>query len=234
MKKILITSIFPMLCICASDGATTPWWLQPTVCQLVPTDCYAGMGSGFESEMWDTSSRCWGLKLICPDALTTSAGEPKPMERKDIEQGKNISKDFDTSLLASGGDCFGRRRTSKDGTTASVNGKYVNVWCNGILEDPDEFLDNGEITYGAQPTCSKLAEYGYVAVENGRCYGKYFDTSEYYIDCGSDLLPQRLIVLNGAENTPSISGPSTMTEVEKLFDKMYSTSKDRKSKFFKD
>lgn len=218
-----------------ANAATTPWWLQPTVCRLDPTDCYSAMGAGFDSEMWDATSNCWGLKLICPDALTTGASSPEPMGRAEIARGTNINKDFDTELLAADGDCFGRRKTATGGTTASVNGKYVNVWCPGILDNPDETLTYGEITYGTQPTCAKLAENGYAGIENGRCWGKYFDTSKYFIECGASLEPTRLIVLNGADYTAPMNGaPVDMDAAERIFEKMYTTSQTQHAKYYKE
>lgn len=239
MKKAIFKySTASILCamFCGiSHAATTPWWLQPTVCRLDPTGCYPTMGAGFDSEMWDATSNCWGLKLICPDALLDGSRTAQPMGRAEIARdgGKKISTDFNTDLLGPDGDCFGRRKTSENGTVASVGGTLVKVWCPGILDNPDETLTNGEITYGTQPTCSQLAENGYVGVENGRCYGKYFDSAQYYIECGDTLEPTRLIVLNGADYTASMNGaPADATAAEQLFDKMYSVSQAQHAKYF--
>lgn len=239
MKKAIFKySTASILCamFCGiSHAATTPWWLQPTVCRLDPTGCYPTMGAGFDSEMWDATSNCWGLKLICPDALLDGSRTAQPMGRAEIARdgGKKISTDFNTDLLGPDGDCFGRRKTSENGTVASVGGTLVKVWCPGILDNPDETLTNGEITYGTQPTCSQLAENGYVGVENGRCYGKYFDSAQYYIECGNTLEPTRLIVLNGADYTASMNGaPTDATAAEQLFDKMYSVSQAQHAKYF--
>lgn len=239
MKKAIFKySTASILCamFCGiSHAATTPWWLQPTVCRLDPTGCYSTMGAGFDSEMWDATSNCWGLKLICPDALLDGSRTAQPMGRAEIARdgGKKISTDFNTDLLGPDGDCFGRRKTSENGTVASVGGTLVKVWCPGILDNPDETLTNGEITYGTQPTCSQLAENGYVGVENGRCYGKYFDSAQYYIECGDTLEPTRLIVLNGADYTASTNGaPTDATAAEQLFDKMYSVSQAQHAKYF--
>ena len=235
-KNIFKCSLLFVICALShvtSHATTTPWWLQPTVCRLDPTDCYPAMGAGFDSEMWDVTSNCWGLKLICPNALTSGASTPVAMGRAEISRGTGINPDFDTDLLSSDGECFGRRKTATGGSTASVNGKYVNVWCHGILDDADETLENGEITYGAQPTCASLAEYGYVGVENGRCYGKYYDTNSYFIECGSGPLPTRMIVLNGADYTAPMNGaPTDMAAAERKFDKMYSVSQTQKAKYF--
>lgn len=231
MKKILIASFLSVIGINFAFGAT-PWWEQPTVCKLNPSDCYSGMGAGFDSEMWDATAGCWGMKYICSNALTQPGAKAVLMGREEIKRGNGIKVDFDTDLLSSDDECFGRRKTTNDGTMASVNGQYVNVWCNGILNNPTETLENGEITYGPQPTCSILAQDGYVGVENGRCYGKYFDPGKYIIECGSALLPKRLIVLNGADyNAPT--NVKTESDAERLFNTMYSNSKTQKSKYFK-
>ena len=233
MKKIF--AVFTLFTICgtSSYAATLPWWLQPTVCRLDPTDCYTTMGAGYDDELWDSASECWGMKLICPDALIAYADEPTPIQKRDTTSSKVIDSDFDINMLSVSGDCFGRRKTIEDGTMISVNGKYVNVWCMGILDNADETTANGEFTYGAQPTCSKLARDGYVAVKNNRCFGKYFDTNKYYIECGSELLPDRIIVLNGADYTaPMGNAPKTKSDADKKFDTMYTISQKQKEKYF--
>lgn len=233
MKKIFF--IFS-LCLfnIGTTNAATPWWLQPTVCRLNPTNCYSAMGTGFESRMWDTTSNCWGLKLICPEALTKSTSNPVAMERTTIKKGEGINPDYDTDALSMTGECFGRRKSKEGGAMISVNGKYVNVYCSGILPNPDEVLENGEIMYNTQPTCESLAQNGYIAVENGDCFGKYFDNADYYIECGTSLLPKRIIVLNGADyNAPSGNAPQTMDAARRKFDTMYSTSKTQHDKYFK-
>ena len=233
MKKNI--SIFTALLFytCGANAAT-PWWDQPTVCKLNPSDCYRGMGTGFDAQMWDDNAKCWGMKFICPDAIKTPSDEPVAMGRNDIAAGKNINPDFDVTLLSANDACFGRRKTADGGTIASLNGKYVNVWCSGILDNPDEFLDNGEITYGTQPTCTQLAEYGYAAVENGKCYGKYYDPSKYYLDCGTNISPDYIIVLNGADyNYTSTNAPTTQSAADAKFDTMYTVSQQQKSKYFK-
>ena len=231
MKKIFAVSLISMIVVNVASGAV-PWWERPTVCKLDTTDCYSKMGMGYDSEIWDTNSSCWGMKLICPEALTSSESQPIPMGKKEIAKGTGINKDFDTSLL--NGDCFGARKTTSNGAMASINGKYEKVWCNGILDRPDEFLENGEITYGTQPTCEELADYGYVAVVNDNCYGKEYDLSEYYIECsGDDLLPSRIILLNGADYTNQSGNiPTDRSAANKIFDKMESVSKTQRQKYF--
>lgn len=233
MKKILYVSLLSIITL-TTNAATTPWWQQPTICRLDPTNCYPAMGAGFDSGMWDATANCWGLKLICPHAMKTQHNAPVPVGRGDIASSRNINADFDVSLL--NGDCFGVRKTTANGTKASVNGTYVNVWCNGILDNPDEQVASGEITFGTQPSCARLAADGYVAVVNNRCYGKHFNDSEYFIECtGSDILPSRLIVLNGADyNTGGANVPADESAADAIFDQMYQTSQIQYKKYFKD
>lgn len=233
MKKLFFASLLCGTAVISTAHAAAPWWQQPTICRLNPANCYSGMGAGFDSGMWDAGANCWGLKLICPQALTTARSEPIAMGRNEIANGNGIRRDFDTNIL--NGDCFGMRKTVSNGSMASVNGDYVNVWCAGILDNPDETIGNGEITYGAQPTCAKLAENGYVGVLNGRCYGKYYNMNEYFIECtGTDLMPSRLIVLNGADYTaPSSGAPADKSAADAKFDKMESISKTQRAKYFK-
>lgn len=233
MRKIFTVSFISLL-IASPAVSATPWWQQPTVCRLDPTNCYASMGVGYDRELWDTNSDCWGMKLICPEALiSTSENQPIPMGKADIAKSKNINQDFDTNKL--NGDCFGVRKTISDGAMASVNGQYVKVWCNGVLNNPDEFLPNGEITFGEQPSCSELADYGYVAVVDNNCYGKYYDPSEYRIECDSDdVLPSRLVILNGADySTTSGKFPADVSAANKIFDAMENVSENQRSKYYK-
>ena len=241
MKKALTLSLltgFGGIVLTSPAMSATPWWLQPTICRPNPTNCYASMGAGFDTGMWDATGACWGLKLICPNALTTSPKDPVPMGKVEISSGTNIKSDFDVSILVE--DCFGSRKTTANGSMASVNGKYVNVWCNGILNNPDEILPNGEITYGTQPVCRDLATDGFIAVVNQKCYGKFYDTSAYYIECsGTKVLPDRIIQLNGAMadiGTGSVDPnyPTDTAAAKALFDKMQSVSAAQKKQYFED
>lgn len=233
MKSKLAISILCLVFSTTVFAANTPWWERPTVCKLDPTNCYNVMGTGYDRELWDSGFGCWGMKIICPEALTTGADYPTPMGRNEISKGTNLNKDFDLSIL--NGDCFGVRKTKNNGAMASVDGKYVRVWCNGILDNPDEYLENGEITFGTEPTCADLANYGYVATENGKCYGKFYDPAKYYIECNSnEITPSRIIVLNGADY--SYSGGNNITDsssAAKLFDSMEKTSASQREIYFK-
>lgn len=235
MKKTLTFSALCSVIFGVAQAASIPWWEQPTVCKLDPTDCYPTMGIGYDRELWDSDTGCWGMKMICPEALVSSESMPVAMSRNAISKGTNINKDFDTDVL--NGDCFGVRKTNGNGAMASVNGEYVRVWCNGILDDVDEYLENGEITYGAQPTCEDLAKYGYVATVNDKCYGKYYDMSKYYIECeGTDIMPKRIIVLNGADYNTNLSSsaPADASAASKIFDSMESISESQRKIYFKD
>ena len=100
----------------ATAGAATPWWEQQTVCRLNPASCYTSMlGAGYDSGMWDANAGCWGMKLICGDALTNT-NDTTPVGKTEIARGTNISTDYDINILD--GDCFGVRKTSIDGSMA--------------------------------------------------------------------------------------------------------------------
>ena len=215
MKKIFL---FSLIFMTANAGAATPWWEQQTVCRLNPASCYTSMlGAGYDSGMWDANAGCWGMKLICGDALTNT-NDTTPVGKTEIARGTNISTDYDINILD--GDCFGVRKTSIDGSMASVNGTMVRVWCSGILDNVDATIENGEITYGTQPTCRTLANDGYVAVTNGKCYGRYYDPARYYIQCSGET--PTLIVLNGANyETGNSSSPQTQEDADLLFNQMY-------------
>ncbi len=233
MKKLFLLSLLGFAVTGGAFAASsTPWWQRPTICRISTTNCYVSMGTGYDAQLWDASASCRGMKLICPGALTAGGDEPVPMGKTALARGTGIKADFDVTVLADG--CFGARKTAANGTQASVNGRYVNVWCRGILDNPDEIVATGEITLGAQPTCANLAENGYAAVVNGRCYGKYYNPNEYYIECGTELQPNRLIVLNGADYTAGTSAntPATMDAANERFKSMYNVSKQQHEKYF--
>ena len=216
----------------ATNAHSIDWWTQSDVCRINPARCYTSMGAGYDTEFWDAGAACWGQKIICEDALTDSTRGNRPIGKKEIAAGTGIRADYDLGVL--NGDCFGVRKTTSNGTQTTVNGKTVNVWCNGILANPDEYLNNGEITYGDQPTCSYLAEYGYVGIVNGKCYGKYYDPSRYYIECGAGgLLPSRIVILNGADWGYAGDGPVDTNAAGALFDVMQSVSAQQRAKYFK-
>lgn len=214
-----------------AHAATLQWWEQDTICRISNTNCYPSMGTGYDREYWDTTSNCRGMKLVCPNALTAGGTEPVAIGKADLSKGTGIKQDFDTSVLAD--DCFGARKTQNNGTQASVNGKFVNVYCRGILDNPDEIVANGEIMLTTQPTCQELADDGYAAVVNGKCYGKYYNPSEYYIECGTALIPTRLIVLNGADYTAASSNtPTSQENADAKFKQMQAVSATQRAKYF--
>ncbi len=227
----MIFTILSIVCLTATADAAD-WWNQATVCKYDTTKCYTTMGAGFDSEMWDTNGKCRGMKYICPNALKTQSTQPELIGKNSIAQKTNT--DYDTNVLGETGDCFGKRKTNKTGTQIMVNGEYVNLYCHGVLSDADETLTNGEIVYKNQPTCESLKANAYIAVENGKCVGKSIDDSKYYIDCDKNLLPKRLVLLNGAEITTIKSGNEiTQNDASKLFDKMYNVSQQQKKEYFK-
>jgi hypothetical protein len=234
MKKNIIFALLSIMCLTVDTNAAD-WWNQPTVCKINTTKCYNNitMGAGFDSEMWDTIGQCRGMKYICSNALLNAqSNNPQLISKKEIAT--KTSADFDTNTLDESGECFGKRKSKNSGTQVMVNNKYVNLYCHGILDNADEVLTNGEIVYTNQPTCETLKEQGYIAVENGKCIGKYIDESKYYIQCGKDLLPERLILLNGAEITTTNTGVITaQNEANKLFNKMYNVSQKQKKEYFK-
>ena len=219
MKKIFLLSL---IIFSTNALAATPWWQQPTICRLNPANCYTSMGTGYDSGMWDANANCWGMKLICGDALTNTNSDTL-MGRTEIARGTNINSDYDVNVL--NGDCFGVRKTSTDGTRVSVDGHMVRVWCNDILESVNkpvvESIDAGQITYdNTQPTCQNLATENYVAVANGKCYGKYYDSGRYYVQCNGEI--PTLVVLNGANyETGNTSYPVTQADADALFNQMY-------------
>lgn len=233
MKKTIYILLLPIFS--GSAFGAGPWWEQETICRLDPTNCYTNMGIGYDAGMWDATAECWGLKMICPAALHSAEREPIAVGRNDINRGTNINQDFDTDILNSSEGCFGMRKTKSNGTMASVNGKFVNVWCPGVLHNPSEQLPNGEITYGTQPTCSQLAADRYVAVLNNRCYGTYYDEAKYFIECdgSTDMLPSRLIVLNGADYNSGGNSPVDKNAADDLFERMVSVSKNQRSIYYK-
>ena len=232
MTRFLIISLKAL--IYTDVAVSAPWWEQLTVCRMDTTQCYTGMGAGFDAEMWDADAKCRGMKYICPDALVSKTTSATLISRNDINNSSIVKSDYDTSLLSDAGDCFGRRKTNKSGNQVMVNGNYVNVYCDGVLNKSDETLANGEIVYGTQPTCDTLKKNGFVAVENGKCFGKYYDESEHYIQCGKDLKPEQIIVLNGARlSTVPSNAPKTSAEAEKIFKEMQSISKTQKTQYFK-
>lgn len=233
MNKLKIFTVAHILCFLGISGADAYWWLPPTVCQLDTSQCYTGVYSGIAPEFWDSDEKCWGMKYVCPDALVKIARDPQPMGKKDLSNKANFKSDYDVNLYSASDDCYGIRRINKEGNQVYVDNRYVNIWCHGILDNPDETLTNGEIVYGTQPTCETLKENGYAAINMGKCFGKYYDENEYYIECGNALLPSRLIVLNGGYyGIYNDNFPAVQSDADDVFDVMYQNSQEQKSKYF--
>ena len=214
-------------------GAAFDWWLYESmygsICQADNTRCYAQNTPGIDftsDESWDVSGSCRGKKYICADALVGGGTEPVAMERAEILRGTGINPDFDTDVLV--GDCYGARKTSQNGAMVLMNGRYAKVWCDGILSNPTDTVENGDI--GTAPTCRELADMNYVATLNGRCYGKYYDPSKYSIDCDGDN--PVIIVLNGAQYTQGIDNFITPFVVNARFSAMQTSAATQRSIHF--
>lgn len=227
--------IIPLFILCVvpavAQAATTfdKWWEHDEVCQIDDTRCY-NTYDGIDTEEWDASAGCRGLKYICPNALTTNVSDRVTKTRAQIASGTDIKVDFDINTYVSNDDCYGARRTRNNGATVSVGGQYVRVWCNGILDNPAaETLPNGEFTTGPQPTCRELAEYNIAGILNGNCYGRTYDTTLYAIDCNGES--PVLIVLNGANYDPNARG-LTAADATSTFNSMISTSATKRGIYF--
>ncbi len=227
MKKLFILSLLSIPFMGNSHAALN-WWEQPTVCRVNPSKCYSSMGAGYDIEEWDKESDCRGKKIICGAALEPASDDNWPLSKTDIRNMNGINPDFNIDVL--NGDCFGARRTISNGLQAIYKDNTIDVYCPDILEAIYDYkhIENVEtgsiLVRDAQPKCSELAESGYARVKNGRCYGKRYSESEYYIDCsrGNDS-DARLIILNGADYTePMGKNPLTFEDANALFDEMAS------------
>ncbi|MDR0803625.1 MAG: hypothetical protein LBO08_00850 [Rickettsiales bacterium] len=233
MKRILFIihySLLIALCTHGVQGAS--WWDQETICKINPAQCYVSMGAGFNNQLWDSIGKCWGMKLICPDALVAASGQPIALEKRKIETNTGIREDYDTGILGDDGDCFGARKTSGGGY-ATVNGSQVKIWCDGILSNATESVSGGEITTGVQPTCAALAADGYVSVLNGGCWGKSYPASQYYIECGAGETPLRIIALNGTNDYGATGTAMTPDAAQNLMQTMFETSQVKRKERFK-
>lgn len=230
MKKLLI-----LLSICAVTSlhaAGTEWWAQDTICRPITNKCYTVMGAGYNSGLWDASSNCWGMKYVCANA--TKNTEKSLVEIKEISRISAKYTDFDFSQLNTTDRCFGVRKTQNNGTQAMVNGKYVNVYCKGVLDTDTETITNGEISlWDSQPTCRELANNGWLKVlNNGKCYGKRYPLPDYFIECDkAQTANTRIIVLNGNTNylinTDGVSTgkyPTTAKKATAIFNDLATTA----------
>lgn len=230
MKKIFLLSFILIPFVTASHAALN-WWEQPTICRINPSKCYSNMGAGYNTEEWDQDSDCRGKKIICGTALSPQSDDNWALSKRDIRNMSGISSDFNIDIL--NGDCFGVRRTISNGLQAMYNNNPVDVYCPGILEqiyndDDIEAVETGLIlTRSAQPTCKTLADIEYVRVKNGRCYGKRYSESDYYIDCSRGDNDVRLIILNGANYTEPMGGnPINQAEADDIFQEMVSMARE--------
>jgi len=221
MKNLIAFAICQMFVITGA-AAIVNWWERPTICQLSETSCYPEIQSpfvGLDVDEWDGAANCKGKKLICPNAILPydSASVALPFSRAELADNSLINPDFDITVLGFVGDCFGTRRTRNNGSSARVMNNWVNVWCSGILNNADEELPSGEIVLkqSDQPSCASLAEDGYIGIirelpKSGKqCFGMFgFPTSDFFLECrGNNLLPGRIVVLNGADDYRTSSNP---------------------------
>ena len=107
------------------------------------------------------------------------------------------------------------------------------MWrCSGtVIGNADiETVPNGSILLrDTRPTCREMAEYGYIDVKNGKCYGKYYSESKYYIGCIGDL--PYLILLNGADGGDFASdAPKTLDDANKIFKRMIEQAESNRAK----
>lgn len=231
MKKLLI-----LLSICAVTSvhaANTEWWAQDTICRPITNKCYTIMGAGYNSGLWDASYNCWGMKYVCANA--TKSPEKSLVEIGKISDLAAKYTDFDFSQLNTTDRCFGVRKTQNNGTQAMVNGKYVNVYCKGVLDTDTETITNGEVSLTfPQPTCRELADNGWLNVlNNSKCYGKRYPMPDYFIECDeAQTANTRIIVLNGNTNyLINASGastgnyPTTATKATAVFNDLATTAK---------
>ena len=86
MMKTFLFSVVSLF-LFGGANAATPWWEQPTICRLSPSNCYASMGAGYlfdtsDPDSWDITSKCWGKKYIHHQMIHFRWVVPKlPMQR---------------------------------------------------------------------------------------------------------------------------------------------------------
>ncbi|MDR3208790.1 MAG: hypothetical protein LBT45_02990 [Rickettsiales bacterium] len=229
MKRVFS---FFAVALLAMPAAAADWWKMPTICKPNATTCYSSLGSGFDEAEWDEVGNCRGKKLVCPNAvLGGGQSSPTAFSKYELSDPAKIDPDFDISALDAKAGCFGMRKTRNNGTNAKVGSNWFNVYCNGALDAPDEVLPTGGImlTPADQPTCETLRESGYIGILNGSCYGKpQYPKSDFYLECeGNNLLPTRIVALNGATpnittagTPPASTYPTTEEAAIALFDQM--------------
>jgi hypothetical protein len=232
------------IALVATFAAKAEWWDKPTICKPNNTTCYSAAGAGFDNEAWDNLGNCKGKKIICPNAIigVNTPNGPEAFSKNEISDPTKISGDFDVSALDQAGECFGIRKTRNNGTEAKIASRWVNVYCSGALDDPDETMPNGEIMLAEadQPTCKTLRDSGYIGTLNGACYGKpQYPASDFYLECeGDNLKPEKIAILNGADNyrTDSASNPAASPyptneeQAAATFDKMVENAEKQREK----
>ncbi|MDR1027102.1 MAG: hypothetical protein LBL46_01660 [Rickettsiales bacterium] len=233
----LLAFIFAALPLAA--GAVE-WWERPTICRPSDNPCWPAMtGNSFLADgddAWDGGANCRGKKRVCDNAIIAELGAEHFLTKAQISDPAVVSADFDVDAQNSAASCWGVRKTRNSGTSASVHGKWENVWCDGALADPGEPVAAGFIAGDAEPTCEDLKDRGYIGVLAGSCYGRGgFAANKYYVECAAGAVaPARLAVLNGAADysagdnaTPSAS--ATQDGADEIFDRMIANAADRRT-----
>ena len=234
MKKIILAFLMPGLFV--APAAALDWWLRPTICKPSNAVCYKFLPGepGFADE-WDDGAACRGKKIICAKAIAGGAAyDDEAFSKARISDPFEINPDFDISALDSKvPGCFGVRKTRNNGTSAKVGADWVNVYCIGALDAPDEILTavgrsapGGIMLDPNRPTCEELKDRGYIGILNGQCYGKDgYPPEIYHLECADGkLLPELIVKSNSAEyvdvteNKPSY--PLTEEEATALFNEM--------------
>ena len=234
MKRFIVSCLALLAFGTVLHPAAANWWEMQSICKPDNTTCYKSpMGRGFEVGFWDTGAGCWGMKLVCGEALIEPQFDSEPKSKSDLAGNVGISTDFDTNVLFGG--CFGARKITGGGSMTLINGQEVKIWCPGILESPDAVdLPNGEAQPNPQPDCEFLADREYVDILNGKCWGKKFPRPEYTIVCENGFA--RLFIMNGAQEiTPirSSSIPATQSAANAIFDDIQRAASERRSKHFR-
>ena len=241
MKRLLALSlVFGMF---AFSAHAINWWNRPTICQPVYDTC-APMGTpGWEMQFWDVAASCWGVKMVCGDALVGQIAHEVPFPSNSQMQ---VQIGFDITEFDAERGCFGVRAGGTEPDTVNCPGGDVRIWCPGILGDLGFFSASrgaGEYSCLARPTCADLASVGVVAIRNNNCWGVRYVYPEFFIECvGDSELPRRIIRLNGADWRPAPAGGGpiqappmggTRPTASDIFQRMREIATDNRNRYFR-